>query len=151
MTFDNGRAAWMTTRRGAVVNAMKKMDRCSISEAAFIMFAASRGWECAVPVHHANGYDFVVNDGEGWRTVQVKSAFTGKAGTKKNPCRTVSLRRCNEKGTRAYADGDFDLLYVYDSRDAAWLIPWRNVSHIKSQIVVSINGDPSNKWVKYLV
>jgi hypothetical protein len=122
------------------------MDKCMEAESAFVMFAVKQRWEVAKPIHHAQGYDYVIRrNGLSWETVQVKAAYPGRSGTRK-PTREVSLRRCNEKGSHPYADGDFDLLFVYDGMNYCWLFPWDYVSGTKSSLTLGnseyINHQP---------
>ena len=119
---------------------MNKMDKCAWAEARLLMWAAEMGYMAARPIHHAVGYDFVVNMGSSWMTVQVKRAY---ASDKYQDSRLVSLRRCNEKGSKPYADRDFDYLFVADD-DVAWLFPWSEVRHIQSNLTVS--SEVNNKF-----
>jgi len=115
---------------------MTKMQKAGQSEAAFLVAAFQRGFEISKPLHHAQAYDFVIRrpGHRDWETVQVKTAYQGKTGAGM-PTREVSLRRCNEKGSRPYEDGDFDLLFVVDGK-AAWLLPWSVISERRSCVVI---------------
>jgi len=124
---------------------MNKMQRASLAEAKFIGVAFAHLWEVAKPFHHAQGYDFVIRrPGEPWSTVQVKHAYAGRDG-RRRPTREVSLRRCNEKGSRPYRDGEFDWLFVVDG-DQCWLIPWLAIREIRSNITIG-----STKYMSFLL
>lgn len=114
------------------------MEVAAQSEAKFIVTAFEHGWEVSKPFHHAQGYDFVVRRSlaQGWETVQVKTAYDSTVGRKKLPARAISLRRCNEKGSRPYQEGEFDLLFAVDG-NSFWLIPYSEVADIRSQITIS--------------
>ena len=117
-------------------------EKAGMAEAAFISFAFRHGWEIAKPFSHAQGYDFIIRHhySAGWQTVQVKAAYLGRDGRRK-PCRVASLRRCNEKGSRPYVEGDFDLLFVWDGDANLWLIPWSQVAEVRSSItLMNTNG-----------
>ena len=125
------------------------MDKAVASEAAFIMYAAKSGWEVAKPIHHSNGYDFVVRMSgpeHGWSTVQVKTAYSDRTG-RRQPTRAVSLRRCNEKGSRPYHPFEFNWLFVVDDKEC-WFIPWAQIEEegIRSTLTVS-----SKKWAVFKV
>jgi len=113
------------------------MSKAARSEAMFIMVASEEEWEIAKPFHHSQGYDFVIRRSKSriWETVQVKSAFAGYRGRKKLPARAISLRRCNEKGSRPYLAGEYDLLFAVDG-DSCWLISWAIIESIRSQILI---------------
>ncbi|MEN6537949.1 MAG: group I intron-associated PD-(D/E)XK endonuclease [Bryobacteraceae bacterium] len=112
----------------------RTMDVATQAESAFVMWAVSKQYEVARPIHHAQGYDFVVRRSITfpWETVQVKAAYQGNNGRGK-VTREVSLRRCNEKGSRPYI-GEFDYLFVWDGMSAMWLFPWVKVKHLKSSL-----------------
>jgi len=114
----------------------KTMDKGAISEARFIMEAFKMGWEVAKPFHHSQGYDFVIREKPGfpWETIQVKTAYWDTNGRGKR-IKAVSLRRCNEKGSRPYKDGDFCWLFVVDENQC-WCIPWSDIKEIKSCICI---------------
>jgi hypothetical protein len=123
---------------GREVMGGNKMARAGISEARFIIKALENGWEIAKPIHHAQGYDYVMRTfGGRWLTVQVKTAFQGKQGRNHDtPCLIVSLRRCNEKGARPYCEGEFDYLFVV-FEDRNWMVPWEEISEIRNSITIS--------------
>jgi hypothetical protein len=122
----------------------RTMDTSMKAEAAFIMYAVSKGWEVSKPIHHAQSYDFVIRKPECaiWETVQVKAAYQGKDG-RGRATREVSLRRCNEKGSRPYSDGDFDWLFVWDGFGSLWFLPWGVVKKTRSTITLG-NSDHVN-------
>jgi len=126
------------------------MDLATAAESAFVMWAVGQGFEVSRPIHHAQGYDFVIRrKGYGyWETVQCKAAYNGKTGRRK-PCRVVSLRRCNEKGNRPYIEGDFDWLFVWDGMEYMWFMPWSEVKNIKSNLTIA-NAEKVNR-AKYMV
>jgi len=115
----------------------KTMDKCMEAESAFVMFAVKRRWEVAKPIHHAQGHDYIIRRDNSlpWETVQVKAAYGGRNGGRK-PTREVSIRRCNEKGSRPYESGDFDLLFVYDGVNCCWMFPWDYVRKVKSSLTL---------------
>ena len=126
------------------------MDLATAAESAFVMWAVGQGFEVSRPIHHAQGYDFVIRRKEYgyWETVQCKAAYNGQTGRRK-PCRVVSLRRCNEKGNRPYIEGDFDWLFVWDGMEYMWFMPWSEVKDIKSNLTIS-NAEKVNR-AKYMV
>lgn len=114
------------------------------AESAFVMYAAAKEWEVARLIHHANGYDYIIRrtPQSKWETVQVKAAYQGKDG-RKRPTREVSMRRCNEKGSRPYKDGEFDMLFVWDGMASMWLLPWDEVKEHRSTLTLG-NSDHVN-------
>ena len=120
------------------------MDKAGQSEARFITKAFEKGWEITKPFHHAQSYDFVIRKNGKWQTVQVKSAYEGKDRYGRYH-KVVNIRRSNEKGSRPYKVGDFDLLAViYQER--IWLIGWKEIRKIRSNIRIE-----QNKYDKFLI
>ena len=116
------------------------MENASISEAKFIIKAAEMKWPTAKPIHHSQGFDYVAKINGKWSTIQVKTAYSDGNGNGK----AVTLRRCNEKGTRPYAEGDFDYLFAVDNW-TYYLIPYEEVKNIKS--CIRVNGKRCRKYV----
>ena len=108
------------------------------SEADFICHAMKAGWEIATPFANHGPYDYLVRRSihEGWKMVQVKTAYMEKQSSGYSYL-CISLRRsAGSKGARwtePYKEGDFDLLFVTDLKNR-WLLPWSAVCHIKSTI-----------------
>ena len=83
----------------------------------------------------------------GWETVQVKSTYTERPSRRgRKPYESLSLRRCNENGSRPYHDGDFDWLYAGQLYGSEWMIPWSAIRSIKSSISIG-----SHKWNQYML
>ena len=113
------------------------------SEARFIAVCLEREWEIAKPLWHEQPFDFVMRHAGIWKTVQVKTAYNGQSGNRKS-ARQVSIRRANERGSRPYKTGDFDLLFVVDG-SACYLIPWDAIKERTSSI--SVSGGKYDKWL----
>lgn len=88
-----------------------------LSEKRFIIAALELGWKVALPIDVGAKYDVIVNRGERWETVQVKTAAIGATGTL-----AIDIRRA--KNTKAYEKGDFDLIAAVDWPNAIFLVPF---------------------------
>lgn len=115
---------------------MKILDSTSFmgahSEAQFLTYALSNGWEVSIPFNKAAPYDYVIRraPSERWETVQVKRAYYSNTG--KNKVLVASLRRT---GMKPYKDGDFDWLFSFHE-SSQWFMPWDLVKRKRSAIQV---------------
>ena len=127
---------------------MKILDSASFmgahSEAQFLTYALSNGWEVALPFNKAAPYDYVIRraPSERWETVQVKRAYFTATG--KTKVLSVGLRRSKGSANmQPYKDGDFDWLFSFHE-DGMWFMPWDLVKRKRSSVQV---GSPRyNLW-----
>lgn len=107
------------------------------SEAQFLTYALSNGWEVAMPFNKAAPYDYVIRrcTDAPWETVQVKRAYY--AATGKTKTLVVGLRRSSGAGSgmKPYKEGDFDWLFSFHE-DGMWFMPWDLVKRKRSSVQV---------------
>lgn len=89
------------------------------------------GYQLAVPQDATLPFDLIASRDPHlrlWETIQVKQASRGGV---------VGLRRGDKgRGCNRYRAGDFDLLAVVDLDAGVYLIPYRAIQHLRSQVCV---------------
>ncbi len=113
-----------------------------LAQIKFQEFCLKNGWECAEPLSSNLPYDFVVRNEKGkFQTIQVKQAYQ-KRKTKAILANVCKSGKSNS--STPYIKGDFDILAVYNKFNDAWyMIPYKQVSHIKRSISFT---KKDNKW-----
>ena len=110
----------------------------------FPLLCWDMGWECAEPTLESLPYDFVcrgMDDSKLFKTVQVKQAYEYADGRQR-----CDIRKKGKKNTKIkYECGDFDILAAYKPSSKDWyIIPWEEISNVKSEINLS-----REKWNQF--
>jgi hypothetical protein len=105
--------------RGVVDN-----QRGELGEAAFIHKAMSLGFMVAEPRGHNLPYDFIVDGGSGFRSVQIKACAHMRRGLYQT---CISCRR--HRVVVPYKESDVDFIVVYIIPEETWyIVPVRQVA-----------------------
>lgn len=102
------------------------------------------GFDYAIPPVQSE-YDLLVNFGNGYQKVQVKtSCMTLASG---NYAFSVLKSRINTRGNKRipYTKNNCDYYFLMDARGNSWLVPFGQLTHIKSMVV------PETKYTQYRV
>jgi len=83
----------------------------------------SQGVDVALPTRENGPYDLLLRGIGDWRTVQVKTAYPTKEGTR------VNIARTSKTGRKKYREDEVDYFAIVDGDDV-YLIPYAVVSSI---------------------
>jgi hypothetical protein len=124
------------------------MDRCTFSEAFCVMELSKMGYEIGVPVHHSQSYDLIFRRSkkEGFKTIQVKTAFPVKRVRNDNTLR-VCLKTKNKHHN--YEKGDYDYLFVANCKDY-WVMPFKDVKSKHDFIVTTKRFEKYKNNMKFI-
>jgi hypothetical protein len=118
--------------RGVVDN-----QRGELGEAAFIHKAVSLGFVVATPRGHNLPYDFIVEGGGGFRSVQIKACANLRRGLYQT---YISCRR--HRVVVAYKESDVDFIVVYIVPEETWyVLPVRQVA-VRTSVAFRPKGYP---------
>jgi hypothetical protein len=118
--------------RGVVDN-----QRGELGEAAFIHKAISLGFVVAKPYGHNLPYDFIVEGGNGFRSVQIKACGNMRRGLYQT---CISCRR--HRVVVPYRESDVDFIVVYIIPEETWyVIPVRQVA-VRTSVSFRPKGYP---------
>jgi hypothetical protein len=119
--------------RGVVDN-----QRGELGEAAFIHKAVSLGFVVAKPYGHNLPYDFIVQGGSGFRSVQIKACGHMRRGLYQT---CISCRR--NRVVVPYKESDVDFIVVYIVPEGTWyVIPVRQVA-VRTSVAFRPKGYPA--------
>ena len=95
------------------------------SEILFELMCLNQGFHCCKPIVEFVHYDYIVDFGNGFKKIQVKSVYWDK-NRKEYRCDLRKSKR-NSKVKQKYSDGDFDILAINTATNTWVLIPWETV------------------------
>ena len=99
----------------------KKQGEIGLADA--IAWFVHAGWLVSVPLVDAQKYDLIVDDGNGLRTVQVKTTTCrGRSGAFVVDLATNGGNK-SRSTTVPFSPGDYDLLYILTDDGSRFLIP----------------------------
>lgn len=104
------------------------------AEILFELLCIDHGWHCCKPITDFMQYDYIIDRGNGFEKIQVKTVFFDK---KKNKFR-CDLRKNKSKSRNKtkYLAGDFDTVAISVDPNNWILIPWESV---KNSSEININ------------
>jgi hypothetical protein len=89
------------------------------------LLCVRNGYECSIP-NYPNTYDYLVDFGEGWKKIQVKSSSSF----------TFSLAKSRHNATASqiilYSGTEIDYFFLYNVTGRCWLIPFNLVEGKRS-------------------
>lgn len=102
------------------------------------------GFDYATPPAQSE-YDLLVNFGNGYQRVQVKTSCMALASG--NYAFSVLKSKFNTRGNKRvpYTRSNCDYYFLMDARGSSWLVPFRQLAHIRSMVV------PETKYAQYKV
>ena len=104
------------------------------AEILFELLCMEQGWQCCKPITDFMQYDYIIDRGNGFEKIQVKTVFFDKK-KKKFRC-DLRKNKSKSRNKTKYCHGDFDTVAIsVDARN--WiLIPWESV---KNNSEININ------------
>ena len=95
------------------------------AEILFEMLCTQNGWHCCKPIVEFLPYDYVVDLGEGFKKIQVKTVYWDK--NRKDYRCDLRKGKSGSKNKTKYISGDFDIVAInFNSID--WvLVPWNKI------------------------